>query len=208
MDDDTVGSESEGRVPLTTLTRLKDELLALYGEDQITALTTMTVRKQVEDWLRDGTTKINNSISFGEDDPNDPTAVADYSVTFAELLPRFDPAGRHAKAARARLIVFAYTLWENVCRPAIKQECGVARVESDAFGDLRLYRNAILHNTAALNAETMALTVFGKGDPIEPTADQLREVFKQLVVGLNDIGVHYYGEDPGFVWGRTLNPRA
>ena len=99
---------------LTTLTRLKDELVGLYGEDQIAGFVTVTVRKQVGDWLKGGTTKINNSLSFGEDDPNEPAAVADYSVTFAELLARFDPAGQHAKAVRARLIVFAYTLWENV----------------------------------------------------------------------------------------------
>ena len=192
-------------MPLTTLTRLKDELVDLYGEDQIAGFVTATARKQVEDWLKGGTTKISNNMSFGEDYPNETAAVADYSVTFGELLARSDPAGQHAKAVRARLIVFAYTLWESVYRPAIKQECGVDRVDSDAFGDLRLYRHAILHNKAKLDAETKALTVFGKGDPIEPTADQLREVFKQLVVGLNDVGVRYYGEDPGFEWGRRLN---
>ena len=192
-------------MPLTTLTRLKDELVGLYGEDQIAGFVTVTVRKQVGDWLKGGTTKINNSLSFGEDDPNEPAAVADYSVTFAELLARFDPAGQHAKAVRARLIVFAYTLWENVYRPAISQECSVDRVDSDAFGDLRLYRNAILHHKGKLHTDTTALTVFGKGDLIELTADQLREVFKQLVVGLNDVGVRYYGEDPGFEWGRRLN---
>ena len=56
-----------------------------------------------------------------------------------------------------------------------------------------------------LSVRITALTVFGKGDLIEPTADQLCEVFKQLVVGLNDIGIRYYGEDPGFEWGRRLN---
>ena len=80
------------------------------------------------------------------------------------------------------------------------------RVDSETFGDLRLYRNAILHRKGDLDIDTTALTVFGKGDLIEPTADQLREVFKQLMVGLNDVGVRYYGEDPGFEWGRRLNP--
>ena len=192
-------------MPLTTLKRLKDELVGLYGEDQIGVFVTMAARKQVNDWLKGGTTKINNSLSFGQSDPNQPAAVADYSVTFAELLARFDPAGQQAKAVRARLIVFAYTLWENVYRPAISQECGVDRVDSDAFGDLRLYRNAILHHKGKLHTDTAALTVFGKGDLIEPTADELREVFKQLVVGLNDVGVRYYGQDPGFEWGRRLN---
>ena len=190
---------------LATLTRLKDELVDLYGEDQIEMFATMTARKQVENMLKGGTTTINNNLSFGQNDPNDPAAVADYSVTFAELLTRLDPAGQQAKAVRARLIVFAFTLWENVYRPAIRRECRVDRVDSDAFGDLRLYRNAILHHKGNLDTDTTTLTVFGKGDLIEPTGDQLREVFKQLVVGLNDLGVRYYDGNPGLVWGRRLN---
>jgi len=190
---------------LATLTRLKDELVSLYGEDQIAVFATMAARKQVEDMLKGGTTKISNNMSFGEDDPNEPLAVADYSLTLAELLARLDPSGQQAKAVRARLVVFAYTLWENVYRPAIGQECGVDRVDSDGFGDLRLYRNAILHDKGKLHTDTTALTVFGKGDLIEPTGDQLREVFKQLISGLNDVGIRYYGEDPGFKWGRRLN---
>ncbi len=193
-------------MPLTTLAKLRDELVDLYGEDQIGVFATVAARRQVDEWTNGGTTKINNSLSFGQDDPNDPAAVADYSVTLAELLARFDPVSKHAKAVRARLVVFAYTLWENVYRPAIGRECGVGRVDSDAFGDLRLYRNAVLHHKGKLDSDTAALTVFRKGDFIEPTAEQLREVFKQLVVGLNDLGVRYYGEDPGFEWGRRLNP--
>ena len=192
-------------MPLSTLTRLRDELVGLYGEDEIAVFVAMTARNQVNDWLKGGSTTINNRLSFGQEDPNEPAAVADYSVTFGELLARCDPAGQQAKAVRARLIVFAYTLWENVYRPAIRQECGVDRVDSDAFGDLRLYRNAILHHKGKLHADTAALTVFGKGDLIEPTGGQLLEVFKQLVVGLNDVGARYYGEDPGFEWGRKLN---
>jgi len=192
-------------MPPTTLTKLKDELVSLYGEDQIAVLMTTTARKQVDDWLKGGKTKVSNHLSFGRGNPNNPAAIADYSVTFGELLARFDPSGRQAKAARARLIVFAYTLWENVYRPTISQECSVNRVVSNAFGDLRSYRNAVLHNKGKLHTKTTALTVFGEGDLIEPTADQLREVFKELVVGLNDIGVRYYGEDPRFEWGRKLN---
>ena len=99
---------------LATLTRQRDELVDLYGEDQIAVFATMTARKQIEDLLEGGTTKSNNNLSFGRDDPNDPSAVADYSVTFAELLARLDPAGEQARAVRARLIVFAYTLCEVV----------------------------------------------------------------------------------------------
>ena len=192
-------------MPLTTLTRLKDELVNLYGEDKIAGFGAMFARKQVEGWLKGGTSKINNSLSFGQGDPNEPGVVADYSMTFAKLFVQCDPSGQQAKAVRARLIVFAYTLWDRVYRSAISQECDVKRVDSDAFGDLRLYRNAILHHKGKLHTDTSTLTVFGKGDFIEPTGDQLSEVFKQLVVGLNDIGMRYYDEDPGFEWGRRLN---
>jgi hypothetical protein len=188
-----------------TLTRLKDELLELYGEDQIGVLATTAAIRQVDELLKGGKTKLNNRLSFGKGDPNKPAAVADYSVTFAELLARFDPASGQAKAARARLIVFAYTLWENIYRPAIRRECGMDRIESDSFGDLRRYRHAILHRNGKLDTDTKSLTVFRKSDLIDPTADQLREVFKQLVVALNEIGIRYYGEDPGFEWGRRLN---
>ena len=57
-------------MPLTTLTRLKDELLDLYGEDQIAVFATTTARKRVDDWLKSGATKLNNRLSFGQDDPH------------------------------------------------------------------------------------------------------------------------------------------
>ena len=79
------------------------------------------------------------------------------------------------------------------------------QVDSDAFGDLRHYRNAILHNKGILENDTNALTVLGKGDAIEPTNDELHDIFEQLVLALNDVGLRYYGEDPGFEWERRLN---
>lgn len=191
-------------MPFDALTRLRDELVDLYGEDQIAGFQAMTARRAIGAWLQ-GDTTINNRLSFGESDPNEPGAVADYSISFRELLARCDPGGRHAKTTRARLIVFAYTLWENVYRRAIGDECGVASVDSDAFGDLRRYRHAILHNKGRLQHDPDVLSVFVKGDRVEPTADQLRAVFKQLVDALNDIGARYYGANPRFKWGHRLN---
>ena len=147
-------------MPVSTLTRLKDELVGLYGEDQISVFLTLTARKQVDDWSKTGSTKLHNRLFFGQTDPNDPSAIADYSVE---------------------------------------------RIDSDEFGDLRHYRNAVLHYKGRLQTDTKALTVFTRGDVIEPTADQLRDVFKQLVFGLNEIGARYYGENPGFEWGRKIN---
>ena len=78
---------------LTMLTRLEAELVDLHGEDQGAVFVSTTARKHVNDWLKGGTTKINSSLSSGQNDANEAAAVADYSVTFAGLLARFDPAG-------------------------------------------------------------------------------------------------------------------
>ena len=96
-------------------------------------------------------------------------------------------------------------MWDSAYRPAISQQCRSQQVDSDAFEDLRHYRNAILHNNGILDKDTETLTVFHKGDAIEPTIDELHDVFKQLVLGLNDVGLRYYGADPGFEWGLRLN---
>ena len=63
------------------------------GRDRAAVFVSTTARRQVNDRLKGGTARINNGLSFGQDDGNESTAVADYSVTFAELLARFDPGG-------------------------------------------------------------------------------------------------------------------
>ena len=54
---------------------------------------TKTAREQVNEWLQGDKTKIHSKLWFGRSDSNNPTAVADYSVTIAELLLRLNPAG-------------------------------------------------------------------------------------------------------------------
>ena len=50
--------------------------------------------------LKGGKTKAGNRLFFGRDDPYDPGATADYSLTFAEMLARSDPKGQHAGMVR------------------------------------------------------------------------------------------------------------
>ncbi len=189
-------------MPLTTLTRLRDELVNLYGEDKIALFGLLTVRKLIKEWLDNGVTKRHNMLSFGSSLPTASKPFANYSVTFGEMLAKIDIEGQQTRSARARLLVSAYALWDSDYRPIIRKECGEAHIKSDVFGDLRLYRNAILHQKGKLDDDTKVLKVFRKGDIIEPTANQLREVFEQLITGLNDLGIRYYGLNPGFEWGR------
>lgn len=152
-----------------------------------------------------GKTNLSNRLSIGEDDPNKLDAIADFSLTIEQFLVQSNSDSPQAKSARARLIVFAYTLWETVYRPKISKECRGECIFHDAFGELRHYRNAILHNKGSLQVETKVLTTFRRGDLVEPTGGQLREIFKHLVLALNDIAVQYYQVNPRFEWGYRLN---
>ena len=78
----------------------------------------------------------------------------------------------------------------------IARECHSKNIECDEFGDLRLYRNAILHLGGRLHRRPSAIKVFKKGDLITPTGDQLREIFASLVLALNELGRKYYRTDP------------
>lgn len=181
-------------MPPATLVQLKDRHADLHGEDGIALFATMAARRHVNEMIEGGGTEVTNRLHFGPDGPNHPSATENCSMTFGELLERTGPASQAAKAARGRLMAFAFALREHVHRPAISQECGLQRVDSDAFGDLRHCRNAILHDNGMLEKGATALTVLGKGDAMEPANDELHGVFGQLAPALNDAGLTCYGE--------------
>ena len=79
-------------------------------------------------------------------------------------------------------------------------------MENDAFDDLRLYPNAILPHGGKSHVAPSTLTTFPKDDLIEPTHNELRSVFMQSGIALDDIGSRYYDTNPAFEWGRKLNP--
>ncbi len=190
---------------LSTLANLKHDLECICGEDLLASFAWTAAREQVVRMVNCGKTDLTNRLSIGEDDPNSLDAIADFSLTVEEFLVQSNSESPQAKSARARLIVFTYTLWETVYRPSISKECRGERIVHDAFGDLRHYRNAILHNKGYLQVETKVLKTFCRGDLVEPTGGQLREIFKQLVLALNDIAVQYYQVHPRFEWGYRLN---
>ena len=69
-----------------------------------------TMHNQIGEWLS-GSTSLHNKMSAGPGKPsNDTDEMADYSLTFADLVKWCDPEATQPKPMRARLIVFAYVL--------------------------------------------------------------------------------------------------
>ena len=74
-------------------------------------------------------------------------------MTQGELIEVLQPDGEFENLNRQAFIVLVYHLWDEYYRPRIAEALCVetCRVRSDLMGDLRLVRNAIIHNKAELS---------------------------------------------------------
>lgn len=162
-------------------------------------------------WLNDmvsgsvGTTT-GNTIFFGPGDPNDPTTRPDHARTIAYVLAASENDGDYDQKLRWAAIVRLYSAWEDRFRQQIADECDLEKndVQGDTHGDLRKFRNAIVHAEGRLDQELSVLRYFSKGDPLQFSNDQIVDLFWKLTEELNTLGVRYYGTDPGLT--LTVEP--
>ena len=84
------------------------------------------------------------------------------------------------------LIVFMYHLWDEYYRPKIARALGLKKpgqLESDFFGDIRLIRNAIIHNQAVLTEnDHCKLKMLAPLDELRPGELRLTQKTTQLIV--------------------------
>lgn len=104
------------------------------------------------DGTRRGTRDASRVIMTAVEDPTQPDVLMHRIVLVSEYIAANAVSGsneqHHARAA----IAFLYAYWDEEVRPALANALGVATkaVVSDIFGDLRLIRNAVLHNKGIL----------------------------------------------------------
>ena len=146
----------------------------------------------------DGTT-VSNTMYFGEGHPNDPASRAHHARTLAYLMEASARDGIYAQQLRWSAIVRLYSVWEDRFRQEIADECGLDKndIQGDAHGDLRRFRNAIVHAGGRLDQEPTLLRYFTRGDSLQFSNGQLIDLFWQLTAELNALGVRHYGDDPG-----------
>ena len=144
-------------------------------------------------------TTADNTMYFGEGDPNDPATRTHHARTFAYLIEASARDGIYAQQLRWSAIVRLYSVWEDRFRQHIADECGLTKsdIQGDAHGDLRRFRRAIVHTGGRLDEEPTVLRYFTRGDSLQFSNGQVIDLFRQLTAELNALGVRHYGADPG-----------
>ena len=87
------------------------------------------------------------------DDPNNLELRTIATMKQGEIIEALQSGGEFENQNCHALIVFMYHLWDEYYRPKIATALGLEQtrqLKSDFFGDIRLIRNAIIHNQAVL----------------------------------------------------------
>jgi len=105
-------------------------------------------------------------------------------------------------------LIFIYSTWDGL-RPLLAELVGRAqnRIRSDIFGDLRLYRNAIVHNDAILDRNTSVLSFTAVGEVVQLKQKQMNELFELLFDEVNRISVEFTGNQLDRKFARRLNQK-
>jgi len=120
---------------------------------------------------------------YGTGNPNEGTPEIFHTTTQRELRDRNLPAGRNAKFLGNICVATIYQFWEDHYRERIASVFDVEKTEvrSDLFGDLRLLRNSIIHNSSIAITDIEKCKVlkwFRKGDEIFIDGKKFEEITK------------------------------
>jgi hypothetical protein len=121
---------------------------------------------------------------YGEGDPNSPGSKILIQATQGAVKVRNAKNGVNAAFLARMLIVAVYQLWDEHYRAQFAQTVGktTADIKSDLFGDLRRYRQSIVHNRSIAISDVTnnkVLKWFVPGELINPTGPHI-----QTLIGL------------------------
>ena len=120
------------------------------------------------------------------DDPNNIQLKTIASMKQSEIIEALRSEGEFENHNCHALIVFMYHLWDEYYRPRIATALGLAQsgqLKSDFFGDVRLIRNAIIHNRAVLTeSDYTNLKMLSPLEELRPGELKLTQKTTQLIV--------------------------
>jgi hypothetical protein len=140
-------------------------------------------------------------------DPNDPDATYNHSETVDKVIERNQPNGENQLLLSQALIVFIYSIWDSEIRPAYSKALGMEQkdVKSDAMGDLRLYRNAIIHSNLKLQMQTKKFPFVSVGNAIALKEDQVNAMLAMIFDDLAQMHERLTGEKFTLRFQRPMN---
>ena len=193
---------------MKALTDFHLDVVAMYGYGVQVSRALDFWHKWLSKQTSSGSATADNEIFFGDSDPNIPDATYVYRRTFSYLLDASSPNGNTLVIHRRSLVALLYASWEDRHRNRIAMEAGLKQkndLGSDVFGDVRMYRNAIMHANGALRDEPRIFRFFKKGDRVVLSSDHIETMFKTAIDELNRMGKEYFGTNPRFSFEEPLH---
>ena len=129
---------------------------------------------------------------YGQGHPDEAQWPPLHVVTQEELKARNAPGGQNYIFAGNMSLVTIYQYWEKRFRPQLAAALGKSTddLEVDVMGDVRRYRNSILHDDAVADAnvgKNKVLKWFQPGDRVVITTNHLSELVWKLGSELADL---------------------
>ena len=193
---------------MQALQSLYDELIGLYGYQLQMDVSISEWRKLLNGLGQKHATRMNNRVTFGKDDANDPNATYQFSATYGSILDANSSNGQNPQLMRCGVIVLAYSLWDDQYRGKIAAECGLAckdDVKSEIFRDLNIYRRAAVHAGRIVRSQPNVLPFLSKNAALRFSPADMQRLFELLIDELNRLGRDYYHTNTSFTLSRTLN---
>jgi hypothetical protein len=131
------------------------------------------------------------SLFIGKGNPNLPETYAMHSVRFDKFFERNKERGNNFRMMSNMVVSTIYQLWEDNYRIKIAESLGIEKndLKSDSFGDLRIIRQAIIHNNGQAISDFKKLKVFkflSKGE-INISSDKIEIIINSLKTELKKI---------------------
>jgi hypothetical protein len=138
------------------------------------------------------------------EDPTRPDVIHHRIIRADDFITANAEAGFNEQQVCWSIIVFIYAYWDEEIRPQIAQIRGVQKneVRIDAFGDLRILRQSIVHHGGVLEATDHAKLKVLNGicqaaASIAPTHDQMHKIFVAIKNAIGALILEYTAHLPG-----------
>jgi hypothetical protein len=169
---------------------LVDELVGLAGNLQMTYLAaSIAVRSMFDSVAQRSFPKLKPgdpapTMYFSKDDPNDPTRTLYGGWLVADAVANAREGGPIDTGLGSQLVIVLYANWEGEFRPRLARlvGCDPEDVKVPYFGDLRRFRNDILHNqgVAEKSAHCEIFKWFAAGDTVQIVGERVHDLIARL----------------------------
>ncbi len=138
------------------------------------------------------------------EDPSSPDVIHHRIIRAHDFLNTNAEKGFNEQQVCWAIIVFVFAYWDEEMRPQIARVRGVPTndVQIEAFGDLRVIRKAIIHNSGVISeAEYRKLGkmtgLFRPNEPVSLSHDEMHRLFVVLKQAIAEIINTRFGHLPG-----------